>query len=387
MKTLLQSLPLLNKIWLSGSQGWVGMDVGCHEIRLAQIEEIGGQMTLNQSWSFVYPSTINKTRLNATIHGNSIVDERFAWLPTEHLTEHGLGSVQNGLRQLHRIFAGHLCAVTLNDGLMAYREVELPRGSEDEMRAMAQSEVLLDTSIEESELLTECWELVNANNGIRANAVLGTASLSSIVSNRIATSLLDADWECRVLDSVPCSLARSVTLLPDYDPNESVLSVDIGYAQTVILLSVAGQPGMMRCLRNVGLRSLIETVAEAFQITMADALLLLMHGESKEDSSSDTTENGEQPLDAFLTPFVANLYNEIDRTNYYIERSDGALFPNRIVLSGAALESRSISRALLNDHEGSLQCWGMRTEQEMSQERLAPFAISAGLSAIRWEGA
>lgn len=362
------------------------MDIGCHEIRLAQVEQVDHRLALSQSWAFVYPSNVNNNRIASTIHGNVTLDERFAWLPEEQFTEQGLERVQVGLKQLHRIFAGNFCAVTLNDGLMSYREVELPRASDDEMQSMARSEILLDGTSNEEELLTECWELIGSSANNRSTAVLGTVSLNHGVSQRVADSLLNADWECRVLDSVPCALARASTLLPDYENGESILSIDIGYAQTVILLSVDGQPGMMRCLRNFGLRNLIETVAEAFQITMADALLLLMHGENAEADSAERGSTGEQPLDAFLAPFVSNLYNEIDRTNYYIERSDGTLFPNRIVLSGAAMESRSITRTLLSDHEAALQLWRMPTVQEMSPERLATYAISAGLSSIRWEG-
>ena len=170
------------------------------------------------------------------------------------------------------------------------------------------------------------------------------------------------------------------------NPQIPVLTLEMGYAQAILLVVIDGQPAMMRCLNKFGIKGLFEQVAAAFAVTPADAQTLLCHGKPGVRNQLKDAFLEKQPLDPFLHSFADGLCAELNRTLHYVELMEHNSVPVKILVSGAGTEVAALPSLIASKAPVETEPWSIPISGHVSMaDKLSTYAIAAGLSALRWE--
>ena len=380
MRPLLFKLDHLKNRGLRRSHGWTGIEIGCHAINMAQVRKIDDRWQLAAVWSVDHP-TPYATDSNQTTYPS---EEIFGWLAADEISEHGLAPTLELLDNLNSLFHGHDCAATLNDGMITYRELDLPVSDAAESKSMVGSEIAIESECELEELSTDCWELPQ-NRPRSESASFGAVSLKKSTALLVASDLLKAGFECQSLDAVPCAMARATSMVVE-DDSHSTLAVDLGYHQATITLVLAGKPLMSRGLRCFGLMPLLEQISRSFEISMSDAQTLLFQSPSTRNGDLEEQNEFANPLQQTMTGFLHLLSNEIDKTIHYANRVYRSMAPCQLVLMGAGVRIPNVDlviegRVGLPTHNWTIDL----SENLFGIQHVATYAIASGLSVLAWE--
>ena len=278
MRPLLSKLDRISHRLFNRSYGWTGLEIGCHAIHMAQVRKIDDRWEMAAVWMIEHPAPyVMKIALpSAAEPPESSLEckESFGWLAGDAICECGLGGTLEQLENLDYLFHGSQCAATLTDGMIAYRELDLPLCEPSEAKSMILSEIAIETECDVEELLTECWVL--PQNRPRTNTTsYGAVSLKRSTAMLLASDLLRVGFECQKLDAMPCAMARAASMVVR-DSSVATLAIDLGYQQSTITLVQNGLPVFSRGLRNLGLIQLLEQIAVSFEISVTDAQTLFV---------------------------------------------------------------------------------------------------------------
>ena len=387
MSTLLSKLDRISHSLFNRSYGWTGLEIGCHAIHMAQVRKIDNRWIMAAVWSIEHPVpyTNEKARQSAAepLENSSECKESFGWLAGEAICEHGLGGTLEQLENLEYLFQGSHCAATLSDGMIAYRELDLPMCELSETKSMILSEIAIETECDIEDLLAECWVL--PQNRPRANTTsYGAVSLKRSTAMLVASDLLQAGFECQTLDAMPCAMARATSMVVP-DSKVATLAIDLGYRQSTITLVQNGLPVLSRGLRNLGLIQLLEQIAVSFEISIADAQTLLFQSSSSEGFAKEA-DGFSDLLQQRLNGYLHSLSNEIDKTIHFANRSYRTMSPSLILLMGAGVRIPGVDPAIEHRVGLTTQCWMIDVSDNLfGNQHIATFAIAAGLSALAWE--
>ena len=308
--------------------------------------------------------------------------EAFGWLTNEELGQHGLAPTRPLFENVNELFQGRKCAATLSDGLIAYRELELPNGNATESRSMIESEIALECERECEELCIESWGLPSSRKNSQTTLV-GAVSLDKSLAIGIANDLNRSGFECLALDAPQCAIARATAMVVE-DEQAATLAVELGYRQTTLTLVTAGEPLMSRCLTGLGLSRMLEDVAISFGISMGDAQTLLFADIQRHQ---DSTGNGVQAsVMQMARAFAQSLAMEINRTVSFVHRSNSRLAPRQLILMGEGVQLCGIESSLRERIAIPIDLWAIpHPTHRLSRQQIATYAIASGLSALAWE--
>ncbi len=349
---------------------------------MAQVRKLEDRWQLATVWSVEHATPY--VRATETESDSAACEETFGWLAPSMLREQGLGTTLDHLENLDSLFLGKKCAATLSDGLIAYRELELPVCAPTEVRSLLQSEITLESECDFEDLLTDYWELPSNRPRSTTNS-FGAVSIDRSTAILLANDLLNAGFECRVLDAMPCAMARATSMVMD-DPNATSLAIELGYQQTTITLVHDGQPILSRASRSIGLLSFLERVAQSFEINIADAQTLLFQTSTGRMKLPNAEDDFANPLQQKLSGFLQGIAHEIDRTLHYVQRVHRTMVPTQIVLMGEGTRIPSIASAV-EEHVGlSTSTWSLNISESLfGNQQIATYAVASALSSLAWE--
>ncbi len=380
MSPLSFKLDRVRHLALHRSYGWTGVEIGCHAINMAQVRKIDSRWQLAAVWSVEHPTPYAME----PIQNASPCDEVFGWLATDTICEHGLAPTLELLEDLNSLFHGRDCAATLTDGMIAYRELDLPSSDSAELRSMVSSEIAIESECELEELSTDCWELPT-NRPRAETSCFAAVSLLKSTALMVASDLLNAGFECQTLDAVPCAMARATSMVVD-DDSLSTLSIDLGYHQATVTLVRAGKPLISRGLRNFGLIPLLEQIARSFELCMSDAQTLLFQSPSAHNGSPNGHDEFSNPLEQKLGGFLKSLSKEIDKTLDYTNRAYRSMAPSQLLLMGAGVRIPNVDQAIEARVGLPTHTWAIDLSENLfGNQHVATFAVASGLSMLAWE--
>jgi type IV pilus assembly protein PilM len=382
MSSILSSLEQAKRRFLKRSYGWVGIEIGCHVVRMAQIKKTDRRWELVTVWSVEQATPYNRDPKSESAHS----EETFGWRTPEVLRKEGLGATLEHFKNLDSLFRGQECAATFSDGVIDYRELELPTCEPTEVHSLLQSEVTLESERDFDDLLTDYWELP-ANRPRPTTNSYGVVSLDRSAAILTANDLLRSGFECRVLDAMPCAIASASSMMTG-DSSLPTLAIDLGYQQTTITLVHNGKPILSRASRSIGLLSFLEQIAQGLEISVADAQTLLF----QLPKSCKTVHAGDtdfaNPLQQRLGGFLHALVHEIDRTLHYTQKAHRTMVPNEIVLMGEGTRIRNIAESLEQQIGLCTKIWSLDVSENIfGNQPIATYAVASALSSLAWEDA
>ncbi len=377
MSSLLSYFDQIRHQWLAPSFGWTGIEIGCHEIKMAQVRKLGSRWQLEAVWTVDHPTPYVNPN-----HASS--EELFGWIPIDKLKSGGLSPTFENLVSLKSLFRGRNCAATLTDGIIEYRELDLPPCGVSESHAMVCSEIALEKECELEELLTECWDLLQTRPRSQASC-FATVSLEKSTALRFARDLMNAGFECRALDAVPCAMARATSMAVE-DGEQSVLTIDLGYQQATLTLVKQGQPLLSRGIRSLGLVSWLESIATSFGVSMSDAQTLLFQSTGNHVEKSCENFEFSNPLQQKLGSYLQSFTVELDRTIHFASQVCRSASPTQILLMGPGTRIPGIDQALARRIGLPANIWSIDVSENLfGNQCIAAYAISAALSSLAFE--
>jgi Tfp pilus assembly PilM family ATPase len=286
--------------------------------------------------------------------------------------------------KLHSLFQGNHCATTLTDGMIAYRELELPSNLPSEANAMARSEIAIESDLDVEELVTDCWELPPCDT--RASTFsYGAVSIQKSEASHVASSLLRAGFECQIMDALPCAMARSTAMVVT-DPETSTLGVDLGYHQATLTLVKAGRPVLSRELRGLGVVALLDQIADAFELSRSDAQTLLFQPSGKANNDDPNKLAFSNPIHLYLSSFLQVLASEIEKTIQFATRAYHFAVPSQLLIMGAGSRIAHLEHSLENRTGLPADFWSIDQSHSLFAEKHSSvYAVAAGLSTLAWE--
>jgi Tfp pilus assembly PilM family ATPase len=381
MSSLLSKVAQLRSKILDRSYGWTGIEVGRHAIQLAQIEKIQGRFRLSAIWTVEHACS----KSDEVSESNNVARGTFAWEQPETLLTNGISELtREQLANLNALFRGRKCSATLNDGLIEYRELELPEASPSESQSMVHSEIAIETSCEFDDILTACWSLPRGN--ARSSSMsMGAVSIRKSTATQLANQLLSVGFECQTLDALPCAMARALSLMNN-EPSAVTMAVDLGYEQATLIVTAGQQLVLTRCLRNQGLVQLLHHISATYDVSLSDAHVLLFQSESRIGGSPTGSNNSLNALHQQINRMLQSLRHEVERTLRFLGRSMGIAPPTQLVVMGAGSAIPNVAKLI----EGRLGIptspWTMEYgDGENNGVQLSPYAVAAGLSMLAWE--
>ncbi|MCY2973728.1 MAG: pilus assembly protein PilM [Planctomycetota bacterium] len=385
MRTLLSKIDRISERFFSRSYGWTGIEIGCHCLNMAQVRKVEDRWQLAAVWTVEHPVPYAIQTDSET----PPVEETFGWLSPRDIFECGLSATVANLDNLDSLFVGKNCAATLNDGLISYRELELPTSDSADLQSMVHSEIAIETECDLEDILTDCWELPQNRPRSTASS-FGGVSLQRSTALVLASDLLQAGFECQILDAMPCAMARATSIALDNsseDGHATALAIDLGYQQATITLVDDGRPILTRTLRNHGLVQLLSQIASSFAISLSDAETLLFQSPFNPTISPGQNDDFSNPLKHELNGYLMSLSNEIEKTILYANRTYRTVLPVQILLMGGGVRIPYIEKSIEQRVDLPTHLWSIDLSPNLfGVKNPAIFAIACGLSVLAWEG-
>lgn len=350
---------------------------------MAQVYKQGNQWSLAATWSIDNPVPYRDETKQPTAHQAHRDQEWFGWTEARELLDQGIAKQLSESDKLNGLFKGKYCAATLSDGMIEYRELDLPVCDPFEARAIVDSEVALEAECEPNELVSDFWSLPKSRSRTET-ASYAAVSLKSDAAERIAQDLLRIGFDCLVLDAVPCASARAVQMMTP-EETYTCIAVDLGYGPPTMTLVQNGVPVLTRSLRGCSLLTVLKNIASTFEVNLADAQTLLFQSSTPDEPATLSQEGFSNPLRRIIECYLQTLSLEIKKTVQFSDRAFQAIAPERIILMGAGVKIPKIAETLERKTNLWTESWNLQSSNAgFGNQPAGSFAVAAGLSSLAW---
>lgn len=350
----------------SRTKGWIGVDIGTHTIKLAQVERRGARVELVEALSIPRQEPWSDNHDETTDIPSNLEIQAALSLGTR--------------------FRGRDAAITLPMAVCDIRTCDVEGDTDSGRRAAVLQEL---DSIYTDTLATrefDYWSvgLPSDKMGDADNTI--ALSVPSSWASRVCLDLREAGLVGHVLDGLPLATARAIALGM---PRESglVAAVDWGHHRATLCSVKGGRPLFVRCLRDCGFQSVTNALCNRLAVTADEAQKLLRdHGLPSRagDAASDVQrvieEVARDPVDRFV--------DELSRTTTYLSQQRRSVAPAKVVLLGGGAAVKNMASYLDDRLELPVQTWRLDAAASTAAEdrRLAieMFGPAIALSSLAW---
>jgi len=285
------------------------------------------------------------------------------------------------------MFRGRLAAATLPMPLTELRSMELPQGSDDELRNMMHEELQAETT----ETIEFCFDYLPTQAADSAEGDLGTFSVFATperIATSAANSLRQAGLDCGVIDSLPCALARAIPLSGPADVQGPIAPLDFGYSSAVLVVAKGGQLLFTRQLRNCGLSMLLKPLQEGLKLSAAEARQLLFRFANPPAHDPSALAGLAKAAHGLIAEPLAQVTAEVKRTLDFIDLQFRSSIPKKLILLGGGALAPALPTALAEETGLPTRLWSMSAESSSPpRPEEALFGVAAALSSLAWEAA
>ena len=343
------------------ARGWIGIDIGTHAIKIAQIERTADKYRITAQW-------ILSGQGNTDLNGEQGLEKELC---------HRLSAI----KKLRRLFTGRSCASVLPMSLVDVRSFEIPNGDANEQYQMIAEELAADLEQERSEFTFGYWKTTDQPG---QNGNLDQISVIAVprkIATAVASGLLKVGMECQMLNGMPCAIARAVEMAGNIDPELATLAVDVGYSSPTLVLVHQGRPVFSRVLRGGSLQSLMQPLQQELLLSAEECQQLLFRFGIPIPGQA-TNVAAQKTLQLIASP-LQELVSEIELTMHYIQQQFPALKPSEMQLLGGGAQIKNLSEYLQHKLQVPTKFWSL--EENPSDSSTAMYGVAAALSSLAWE--
>ncbi len=291
----------------------VGVDIGCHSLKIVQLEAGSGH---------------RRPRVCRIVpHANPLDPSQ----PEECLAEIGR-TLQRTWSSRNRWFPLP-AACTLSISLMTFRTVEVPAAANEAVsREQLQQAFLADLDAGTVAWMVDGWPThsESASRNSRNFALLG---VREDFATGVAAQLWNCGLDCRILDGLPFAMARATASLATAEP---VAVIDWGHSAMTFTVVVNGRPGFTRILRDCELRVLTTAMMRPLELD-ADQCRQLLEAYGLCQSASSTDVNSMTSVLAEISaPYLNHLDEELRRTWAFLQQLPGQTPKSAVLMGGGA---------------------------------------------------
>ncbi len=349
--------------------GWIGVDLGSHAVKIAQVERRSGRIRLRDA--VVVPR-----------QAPWIGDDLHAAAPLPSTDD-----IRGGLL-LGNNFSGRRAACLLTMQLCQTHSLNVPAGSPRERRRLIAEELDKMTAGATANCEFDFWESSFATDGAGQNTGVNVLSVPRDWATRAGGDVFRAGLRCGVMDAVPFAMSRAVAMTASHD--DPVAALDWGYRSVTFCLVHRRSPVYVRTIRGAGLAELVQPLRESFKISSDEAgAVLAKHGLP----ATDETEVSEvqAAVGRIVAEKIGLLAVELNRTLSFLRSQRNPLLPQRLWLFGAGATVRNGAELLAGKVGLPVAVWDLPGEDganSLDARRincpLAIFGPAMALSSLAW---
>jgi type IV pilus assembly protein PilM len=359
---------------LANQIGWIGVDIGTHTVKMAQVVRAGGGLRLRQAVVIQRPAPWPE-------------EDSMVWaIPCASHDE--MYAARNYGR-----FVGRSAASVLPMNVCELHGLTVPPGTDQERRTMIAGELAEYWSERPDPMQFGYWETDSVQANERAGGFnVNVLAVPQLWIERLTQDCRRSSLDCWSVDGCPLAMARAVDLVNRFRTERCVLAIDWGFSNVTLCIVSQRRPMYARKLRDCGVRLLLESICSTLGVTEDEAQHLL---DTQGMLSPDADEAGDQELQAAITEAaygtIESLLQQVQRTLQFVQTQRRYLLPSAIWLMGGGATMPNIGPYLTRKLDMPVHIWSMPTDStelpHIVGRRSALFSLSAALSALAWRAA
>jgi Tfp pilus assembly PilM family ATPase len=354
--------------------GWIGVDVGTHTVKLAQVRRSGNSLRLRQA----------------------VVIQRQAPWPEEDSMVWAVPNASHDEISAGRSFGnfvGRNAASVLPMNVCELHGLTVPQGTDRERESMIAGELAEDWAGRSVPMEFGFWETDTPQTNERAGGFnVNVLAVSQLWIARLTQDCRQSKLDCWSIDGCPLAIARAVSLVNRYRNEPCVLVVDWGYSNVTASIVVNRRPLYVRKLRECGLRRLLDSLSVGVGVTEDEAQYLLdSQGLLSPEREMDADRDVQDAVTTAAHGTIESLVDQLQRTLQFVHSQRRHLVPNAVWLMGGGATIRNVGPHLAAALQLPVHVWSMPADTTqltpLEGQRSALFGTAAALSALAWRAA
>lgn len=354
--------------------GWIGIDVGSHCVKVAQVRRCGSRYELCGA------AAISRAR----------PWQGAAWQDSTPLQSGDEIAAALGACDF---FRGRAAACMLTMAACEHRHFDVGQAADAVIRKALEQELSADPVTGQRPFEFDFWT-VSTDDG--KDQGVGVVATPQELTEQVVRDHAAARLQCRALDGLPLVLARAMHMTSPQE-RKAVAALDWGRRCATFCVMVGKDPVFVRSLKNCELDRIVEAVAKGVGATMEEAESLLMQAgfaslasrrtpPSREASASQAalasvSELTREPLEPLL--------EELEKTLAFLGTHHRRLTPTSLTLFGAGACVPRAADVLAEQTGLPAHPWRLSSAIRSSRESLLASEPLLGpaiaLSALAWE--
>ncbi len=346
--------------------GWIGVDIGTSTVKIAQVARS------KQGWRLAASAVVPRQQIWQTDskEGTEVVSS--------------LDELQ-AARSLQQGYRGRRVAASLPMSLCDVHRLD--RDLNQEPNAQQTLRQAIETATQQSVEQMQCdyWSAPAVD---AKPAWTQALTVSRSWTDQLCEDIAQAGWNCEAIDGLPQAMTRAVAMVHPASTREPVAALDWGSGRATLCIIENGQPAYVRCLKDCGLRNMLEALVESLQVTELEAQQLL-----ETYCVSSPSENGDDEIARLVREVVSEplnqLVEEIGRSFSHFQYARRSSAPQSLYLFGGGAMIHELETTLATRLEIEASIWqlpNLNTSPSSGDRRDdCLFASAIGLSALAWE--
>ena len=350
----------------SRKTGWIGVDIGTSTVKIAQLVRS--------------PSGLR-------VAAKMIVPRQENWPEDLAGSDQTLSSLNeiSAACSLEDRFRGRRAAGMLS---MALCDVHLvDRSLEQEANAEQVIRQTIETATQQSAegVQFDHWSAPASDGKPGWTQALAVARSWT---DRLVEDVAQAGWSCAAIDGLPLALTRAVHLVHPKASEGPVAALDWGHHRATLCLIDQGQPAYVRCLKDCGLRNVLDALTSNLQVTDVEAQKLLEDYGLAASSTENPSEIAQLVQEIVAEP-LSRLLEEMRRSLSHFQYLRRSSIPKHLYLFGGGATINQLDVWLSDRLDLESHVWqlpGQTTNQASANSHAdCLFAPAIALSALAWE--
>jgi type IV pilus assembly protein PilM len=360
---------------LLGSRlGWIGVDVGTHAVKLAQVVRDGSDVRLRRA---------------------AVIQRPASWPATDRL---GVDQPVSSMMEISAArrcgqFAGRNAICLLPMNVCQLRGLAVPPGDNDERRAMIEDELTAEWEEQRVAMDFDFWELETDQPEKGSDTFnVNMLAVARPWISQLARDCRQAGLDCWAIDGAPLSMARAVSLTGGLASGRRALAIDWGYSNTTLCVVGDSRTWYARRAPDCAFGQALAAIASSLDVSLDQAQHL-----ADTQGISITTDGQEADLtiqtairDAVEKTLVG-VRDQARRTLQFLDMQRRHLHPSAIWLMGGGGSMRNVAQWLAQELQLPVHIWTIPSDGASltcaEGSRSALFAGAAALSALAWRAA